>query len=62
MKTLPKTLSAALLRPGQTLLRNGRRLRILCIEADRLKSGLSVKLRDGTRVLMAHADRCLIAL
>ena len=56
-----KTTTASLLRPGQSLICGDRKQRICRVENDRLGTGLAVKLRDGSRVLMAHGDRCQVA-
>ena len=53
-----KTTTAFLLRAGQSLIRGGRKQRICSVDADRLGTGLLIKLRDGSRILLAHDDRC----
>ena len=57
-----KTLTASLLRSGQRLIRNGRPMKILDVRSDRLRTGIELRLRDGSRVLCAHGDRCSIAI
>lgn len=57
-----KIVTASLLRPGQSLICGTRKLRICQVDQDRLGYGLCIKLRDGTRVLLAHGDRCNVVV
>jgi len=57
-----KIIPASLLRPGQSLIRGSRKLRICPVDQDRSGYALCIELRDGSRVLPSHGDRCNVVV
>ncbi len=55
-----KTQTCSLLRVGDHLFHAGRAQPVVAIGPDRLGTGIRVKLRSGTRLLLSHTDRCRV--